>query len=237
MESPVFFIALLGGVLPALLWLAFWLLEDRCQPEPKRYIVLCFFAGAAVVYLALQLERYACTYLADGGSCTLQPPLLILFVWAAIEEAAKFGADYFAALRTRVFNEPLDAVVYLITAALGFSAFENALFLIGPLQDGEVLKSIITGDLRFIGATLLHVLSSATVGIALALAYYKCVVARRTAAAIGLILATALHTLFNFFILGSSGGTVFWIFLCIWFGIVVLLFMTEQVKQPARDYC
>ena len=89
MESPVFFIALLGGVLPALLWLAFWLLEDRCQPEPKRYIVLCFFAGAAVVYLALQLERYACTYLVSGGSCTLQPPLLILFVWAAIEEAAR----------------------------------------------------------------------------------------------------------------------------------------------------
>ncbi|MSR70515.1 PrsW family intramembrane metalloprotease [Candidatus Kaiserbacteria bacterium] len=237
MESPVLFVALLGGLLPALLWLTFWLLEDRCQPEPKRYLFLCFVAGAAGVYLALQLERLACSYLIAGGICPTHPPTLILFSWAAIEEVIKFGAAYLVALRLRVFDEPLDAVIYLVTAALGFSAFENALFLLTPLQDGEVLKSIITGDLRFIGATLLHSLSSATIGVALALAFYKGVAARRVAALVGLILAITLHTLFNFFILGSSGGATFWIFLCIWFGIVVLLFMTEQVKQPARDYC
>lgn len=237
MESPVLFIALLGGVLPALLWLAFWLLEDRCQPEPKRYIFLCFVAGAAAVYVALQLERFACSYLLAGSACPLQPPTIILFAWAAIEEVLKFGAAYLAALRTRVFDEPLDAIVYLVTAALGFSAFENVLFLLTPLQNGDVLKSVITGDLRFIGATLLHTLASATIGIALALAFYKGAAARRVAGVLGLILAIALHTLFNFFILGGGGGATFWIFLCIWFGIVVLLFMTEQVKQPARDYC
>jgi hypothetical protein len=57
------------------------------------------------------------------------------------------------------------------------------------------------------------------------------------AAFIGVILAIFLHTLFNFFILGTGGGATFWIFLCIWFGIVVMLFMTEQIKQPSRDYC
>lgn len=226
--SPVLFIALLGGVIPALLWLTFWLLEDRCEPEPKRYLAMTFAAGAAAVFLALWLEQRAAAYVTGSA---------LLLAWAAIEELLKFGAAYLVALRLRVFDEPLDAIVYMVTVALGFSAFENMLFLLTPLQNGDVLRTIITGDLRFIGATLLHTLSSATIGIALALAFYKNAAAKRLAALIGVILAIFLHTLFNFFILGTGGGATFWIFLCIWFGVVVLLFMTEQVKQPARDYC
>ena len=162
---------------------------------------------------------------------------MILFAWAAIEEVVKFAAAYLTALRLRIFDEPLDAVVYLVTAALGFSAFENVLFLLAPLQNGDVFVSIITGDLRFIGASLLHTLSSATVGIALALAFYKGAWARRGAAVVGLILATTLHTLFNFFILGTSSGVTFWIFLLIWCGIVAALLLVERVKLPVRDYC
>src|SRR5207302_950677 len=103
--------------------------------------------------------------------------------------------------------------------------------------DGELLKGIVTGDLRFIGATLLHTLSSATIGVALALSFNKSPRVRKLSALGGVILAVALHTLFNFFILqGGSGGT-FMVFLCIWLGIVLLLFTIEYVKQPARDYC
>lgn len=219
---------MLGGVLPALLWLTFWLMEDRCEPEPKRYLLLAFITGGLSVFIALWLEQKAQLYFSGSA---------LLFVWAATEELLKFGAAYLVALRLRVFDEPLDAVVYMVTVALGFAAFENALFMLTPLQNGDVLRTIIVGDMRFIGATLLHTLSSATIGIALALAFYKGAKARRLAALVGVILAVFLHTLFNFFILGSDGGATFWIFLCIWFGIVVMLFMTEQVKQPARDYC
>ncbi len=219
---------MLGGVLPALLWLTFWLMEDRCEPEPKKFILLTFVAGGLMVFVALWLEQNAQLYFTGT-------PLLLS--WAVIEEILKFGAAYLVALRLRVFDEPLDAVVYMVTVALGFSAFENMLFLLSPLSQGDVLRSVITGDLRFIGATLLHTLSSATIGIALALAFYKSAGARRAAAAVGVILAIFLHTLFNFFILGTGGGATFWIFLFIWFGIVVLLFLTERIKQPARDYC
>ena len=228
MASPLIFIALLGGVLPALLWLTFWLLEDRCEPEPKRYLLLTFIAGGVAVFAALWIEQRAMVYYSGTT---------LLFLWAATEELLKFGAAYLVALRLRVFDEPLDAIVYMVTVALGFSAFENMLFLLTPLQNGDVLQTIIRGDLRFIGATLLHTLASATIGIALALAFYKRAAVKRMAAAAGVILAVALHTLFNFFILKGGGDTTFWVFLFIWFGIVVMLFMTEQIKQPARDYC
>ncbi len=52
----------------------------------------------------------------------------------------------------------------------------------------------------------------------------------------GVILATALHTLFNFFILGKGGDATFGIFFCIWLGIIALLLLVEQIKLPRNTY-
>lgn len=228
MPPLTLFIAFLGGVLPACLWLLFWLLEDRCQPEPKRYILLCFVLGGAAVLPTLGLEQAAISYVSGT---------VLLFYWAVTEEVLKFAAAYVAALRWRVFDEPLDAIIYLVTAALGFSAVENMLFLFGPLGQHDALRSVVVGDLRFMGATLLHTLASATIGVSLALSYYKSAWVRRMAAVCGVILAISLHTLFNFFILGTGGSATFWIFLCIWCGIIAVLLLTERVKRPAKNYC
>ncbi len=225
--SPTLFIALLGGILPSLLWLAFWLFEDRCEPEPKRYIFFTFVVGGLAVGPVLLLEQYAAGLFVG--------PVLLL-AWAATEELFKFGAAYITALRSYVFDEPLDAVIYMVTAALGFAAVENTLFLFGSLQQGT-LHGIITGDLRFIGATLLHVLASSTIGVALALSFNKSAALRRLYALGGVVLAIGLHTLFNFFILGENGDATFFIFMCIWVGIVGVLLAVEKVKHPVRDYC
>ena len=164
-----------------------FVMEDRCEPEPKRYLLLTFIAGGISVFIALLIEQRVMLYFTGTA---------LLFIWAVTEELLKFGAAYLVALRLRVFDEPLDAVIYMVTVALGFSAFENMLFLMTPLQNGDVLRTIITGDLRFIGATLLHTLSSATIGIALALAFYKGAQARRGAGRS--YPCRFLHTMFNF---------------------------------------
>lgn len=228
MFEPVLLVAFMGGLIPALLWLAFWLLEDRCEPEPKRYIFFCFVLGVATIPVVLWGERLVAGYITG--------PLLLL-AWAAIEELAKFSAAYIAALRWGVFDEPLDAVIYMVTAALGFAALENTLFILTPLESGNIIQTVLTGNLRFVGATLLHTLASGTVGIALALAFYQRAAVRRVATAGGLILAILLHTLFNLSILGKGGSSIFWIFLMLWLGIVGTLLMVERVKQPSRDYC
>ncbi len=226
--SLVFFLAFLGAVLPAILWLSFWLLEDRCEPEPKQYIFFCFLAGMAMVVLALPIEQYAQRFLSG---------ILLYAAWAATEEILKFGAAYFVALRWGVFNEPIDAVIYLVTAALGFSMVENALFLVPSIVQGDFIHTLLTGDMRFIGATLLHTLASATIGITIALAYNQPASVRIRVALGGVILAIALHALFNFFILSESGGGILLVFLFIWIGIIALLLLLERVKIPQRDYC
>ena len=226
-DAPSLFIAFMGGVIPALLWLVFWQLEDRCDPEPKVYILIAFVAGMVVVPMVLPFQFWAKAH--TSGT-------LMLLLWALTEELFKFGAAWLLVLRSRAVDEPIDAIIYMLTVALGFAAAENTLFLLNPIEHGDTLGSLLAGNLRFIGATLLHTLASATIGISFALAFYRNKYVQRLYIFGGIIVAVLLHTLFNYFIL-EQGGNAFTVFLFVWIGVVVLLLFFERLKRPSRDYC
>src|SRR3990167_316972 len=156
--------AALGGILPALVWLSFWLREDRKNPEPNGLIVKTFLLGMFAVLLVLPFQK-GVEMLIPGTT------LVTLFLWAFFEETFKLSAGYFGGLHTVDDNEPIDPMIYMITAALGFVALENTLFILGPMIDGNVLESLVTGHMRFIGASLLHIVSSGFVGMALAFSF------------------------------------------------------------------
>lgn len=214
--------ALLGGVLPALLWLWFWLKQDKKRPEPRGMIILAFVVGMIAVPIVLPFEKLADSYFSGT---------LVIILWSAIEEVFKYAFAYFAVLRRKAMDEPIDAVIYMITVALGFAALENTLFLLNPIIDGDITNTIINGNLRFLGATLLHTLSSATIGIMIALSFYRKKVFKRSYAFLGLILAIILHSLFNFFIMRQSSEQILYVFFSVWIGIIVLILLFEKVKK------
>ena len=82
-----------------------------------------------------------------------------------------------------------------------------------------------------VGATLLHVLSSAVIGVALALSFYKKKRQKHLYAAVGVILAIALHSLFNLLILNTAEEHILRTFGLVWLGLVALLAMLEYVKR------
>jgi RsiW-degrading membrane proteinase PrsW (M82 family) len=186
--------SLLGGILPALLWLLFWLREDRKNPEPNRLIGRTFLLGMLSVILVIPFQK---------GVEMMFPSLAAtaILLWALLEEVFKFGAGYFGGLHSVEDNEPIDPLIYMITAALGFVALENALFIFGPLADQDVTQSLITGNMRFIGASLLHIVSSGIVGASLSFAFYRSRPKRTTAVTTGLVLAIIFHFLFNILIM------------------------------------
>ena len=136
----VFLYALLGGFVPALFWLWFWLHEKHAHNEPRRVILKVFLLGMIAVFVSFIVQKIISIYIlrADGMQGfnfidDLRSHPLLLFIYVIIEEFTKFGAAYVVAFRTNVFDEPIDAFVYLMTAALGFAAMENTLYLIQPL--------------------------------------------------------------------------------------------------------
>lgn len=216
------FLSLLGGVLPALLWLWFWLKEDHLHPEPKVRIMAVFLVGMAVVFFVLPLEKFIFSIFSSISITTV-------LLWAGVEEIVKYVASYFAALRGKEMDEPIDAVIYMITAALGFSALENALFLSNLINVGSFAQSIITGNSRFLGATLLHVASSAAVGAMIGLSYYKKPWLKKIFLYTGLGVSITLHTIFNLLIIKLENN-LFFVFSGVWVLIVLLLILIEKIK-------
>jgi RsiW-degrading membrane proteinase PrsW (M82 family) len=214
--------AFLGGLLPSFIWLYFLLKEDASHPEPKALIAFTFIAGMAAVPLALPFEQYA--------KSNLSSDLSILTAWALVEETLKYVMVALFILWRRAVDEAPDYVIYMLTVALGFAAAENMLFLLSPISDGQFATSVFTGNLRFLGSTLLHVVASATVGFAFAFSTSSRPMARVSAAALGLILAVVLHTAFNALIISKGTSTTLTALFLIWMVAVVFFAAFEVLK-------
>jgi RsiW-degrading membrane proteinase PrsW (M82 family) len=226
--------AFLGGLLPAFIWLYFLLQEEANHMEPKTMIALAFIVGMIAVPLAIPLEQYAKT--------SLVGTMPILTAWALIEEVLKYIMAATIVLWRPAVNEAPDYVIYMITVALGFAAAENMLFLLDPVSSGHIASGIFTGDIRFIGSTLLHVFASASIGFALAFSDTSRPAVRVAAASGGLILAIALHTTFNALIIMEGTSTTFAAMFLVWSTAVIFFAAFEVLKffqyhnQPINPY-
>jgi RsiW-degrading membrane proteinase PrsW (M82 family) len=158
-------LAILGGVIPAILWLHFWLREEDSEnTEPRGLIALAFLLGCATVMIAIFLERASVPFLSNYTTRTI--------VWAAIEELVKLLGVALIFFGSGAIDKPIDYPMYFIAVALGFAAFENILYLIHPVGVNGTVISLLTGNLRFLGSTLLHAIASSMIGSALGLSFF-----------------------------------------------------------------
>jgi len=222
LQQYPFFLSFIIGIIPALVWLWFWLKEDT-HPEPAKMLTLSFIGGMIAVIVALPLQRIVYDTVADQNTSFV--------LWAIIEELAKFVIVYYIALSRKVTDEPVDNIIYLIVSALGFVALENALFLVDMVHTGDFAGIIMTSNLRFMGASLLHTLSSATIGICMALSFYRSIWFKQMYLLIGIVFAILLHTSFNLFIIKQAEGSVFLVFGAVWFAIIIVMLFFERVKR------
>jgi RsiW-degrading membrane proteinase PrsW (M82 family) len=210
-------ISLVLGLLPGFAWLVFYLGEET-HPEPKRLIAFTAVIGMAFGFFAVAIEMFFNKAL--GGWGIGEFSILSLAGLALIEEFMKFTAAHFAVSKSPAFSEPTDAMIYTIVAALGFATLEN----IGALSNIAtgvtfVPALLATLSFRFVGATLLHSLTSAIVGYYWALGLVRGKTKRYIL--LGLAIATALHTCFNYLIL-TYGNSAYGIVLLVIIGFFVL---------------
>lgn len=228
-DPKILALAFIGGIIPSLFWLWFWLNEDKKNPEPKMLLAIVFFIGMIGVFFVLQINQFIHLHISDNN--------LKIVLWASVEEVIKFLAVIVVLLKTNYIDEPIDWPIYLITAALGFAALENALFLIKPLSIGATTVSLLTGQLRFLGSTLLHTVSSGVLGIALGLAFHLKGFRKELNIIIGFAFAIALHSVFNFFIIriDSSKANHFLellkVFGFLWVVTIIVMLLFEKVRR------
>src|SRR3989344_649156 len=222
------------GLAPSLVWLSFYLRKD-CNPEPKYLLIKAFLMGIIIAPLAvlLQLGFSELKNIFDFEFLYQGTPAF--FLWSSfVEEFLKFFAIYLVVIRSPEFDEPIDAMIYMITAALGFAAIENVLVMFG-LISGGVGTALNTLALRFVGATLLHALASGLIGYFLAMSWFfrehkkKLII-------FGLLIATLFHAAFNMLISFSQDsaapvvGLVYTTFL-----LIVLAFLVSILFDKIKE--
>lgn len=188
------------AIIPSLIWLLWYLHKDR-HPEPKAMVIRVFIWGMLIAFPAILIENTTIEALGVFSLPSLPYALILYFVGvAATEEILKFLVVYFRVIKkTNELDEPTDAMIYMIIAALGFAAIEN-IFLLTPLFDKNFLDALGIAFSRFVGATLLHALASAIIGYYLAISLLK--PSKKFSTLIhGFTLAILLHGFYNIFII------------------------------------
>ena len=241
-SAQEFIVAGLAGILPALFWLWFWLKEDTIHPEPKRSIFKAFAFGAIAVPATILLEQAVDILVREAFSLPSAETLpleglvpavafIMFLLWSAIEECAKLFSAVRADFAEKDYDEPVDAAIYLISAAIGFSALESAFFVWQAILDNGILDGIFLSQLRFMGAGLLHIVSSAFIGLFIGLAFYRSARAKRIFLGLGLLTAILLHAFFNFFIMVGNGSYTLQVFAGLWVMTIAVFFFFEKVKR------
>jgi RsiW-degrading membrane proteinase PrsW (M82 family) len=224
-DPKILILALLGGLVPSLLWLWFWLKEED-GPESNGLLAVIFIMGMIAVIVVLPIQKFIQAHVSS--------PNLQLILWASVEEILKYLAVLAVVYKTRNTSRPIDWPIFLITAALGFAALENALFLLKPFSINETTVGLLTGGLRFLGSTLLHTISSGIIGIAIGLSFFMKEWKKEWFLFLGFLFAIGLHSAFNFFIIENNGSNFLKVFGFLWISAIIVMLLFEKVRRMSE---
>jgi protease PrsW len=226
------------GLLPSIAWLIFFDREEEEHREPMSDTVLAFIVGSVTTFVALLLQLALVQYF-NSANISINS-VTGLSVFATIEEIVKFLGVFLVLSSHKALKEPLAAMIFMITAALGFAAVENIASLMSSgaattLFDS--VKSVEVVALRFLGATLLHCVTSGIVGFHWAIGWLRGG-SRKGAFALhiiaGIVIASLMHIIFNYLILryGPAGwALVFIVFIAFFLFIDFEELRTEEERD------
>jgi RsiW-degrading membrane proteinase PrsW (M82 family) len=165
----------------ALLWWAYR--RDSLKKESIRLLAYAFLLGLLAVVPAILLGILADPFrrLFRGYAESLYQAFILA---ALVEEGVKYLLLFGFVRRHSEFDELTDGLVYGMAASLGFAFLENVLYIGGP---STVLL------LRGVTAVPLHAGCGALIGYFIARAHFD----PRRRSAIGLLLAVAIHGLYD----------------------------------------
>jgi RsiW-degrading membrane proteinase PrsW (M82 family) len=169
------------------------------HPEPKKMIVRIFFWGALIT-IPVFFVQIGLKNLLDYEKLYISPSISSIIYWFLIialsEEFFKYLVIRMKVINSPHLDEPLDIMLYMTVAALGFAAVENVLYLVSAI--GQPFDTTLAIYLvRFIGAVFLHTLCSAVVGYSLAISFCE-IKNKYLFATIGIIAAVVLHGAFDY---------------------------------------
>jgi RsiW-degrading membrane proteinase PrsW (M82 family) len=173
-------------------------------------MILKIFLWGALITVPVFFVQIGLAYLL--GKIDLSPLATSIIYWFLVisftEEIFKYLVVKLKVISSPHLDEPLDIMLYMVVAALGFAALENVLYLFAPVGqmsfDQLMNRTLIIAFVRFIGATFLHTLCSAVIGYSLAISFCEAN-KKYIILTAGITTATLLHGVYDFSIMTLDG--------------------------------
>jgi RsiW-degrading membrane proteinase PrsW (M82 family) len=233
-------IYIIFGILPSLVWLSYYLTEDL-HPEPKRMILKVFLFGVLITIPVFFVQIGLKNLLDQTNISPLAYNLIYWFLIISLsEEIFKYLVIRIKVVNSPNLDEPLDLMLYMVVAALGFAALENVLYLFvpeGQMSFNQLMtRTLIVDFIRFIGATFLHTLCSAVIGYYLAVSICQAK-KKKIILAFGIFLAVGLHGLYDFSIMTLDSPIKFIIPTAIILTLALLVFIGFEKLKKMKGIC
>jgi len=159
LHRPVDLGPLLAGLMatiPAVLWLGFFYLMDRYEPEPKQLVAGVCVLGALVAAPLADFVHYQAVpplalELHGLSAISLEHVIEAVFVIGLSQEVCKYAVVRYTIYMSREFDEPMDGIVYMMACGTGFAVWVNYHRLSGQ---GQVILS--TAAAQAVVTTLAH---------------------------------------------------------------------------------
>lgn len=177
--------------------------KDKHEKEPIWLLLITFVLGAMITcpVFVFQEELKIFTHLSPQSK-GLYLIAYCLLIPAFIEEILKYAILRLFNYPLNEFDEPFDGVMYGVTVALGFAAFENILYV--------ATNSLLTGVFRMFTAVPAHAVCGAVMGYFVGKAKFRLSYGTGIKEHFyGVALAILLHASFDFFVYSGIGMIAF----------------------------
>ncbi len=226
------FIQLVAVILiPSIIWVIFFYLQDRLEPEPLSYLAVSFIAGMAAagfgafplyhIIFRIQEWMYASSSLFMLGSFLVMAPLVSIMLYLVI----RYGF-----LPLEKFDEIVDGMVYGAIVGAGF-AFVKSIYDIWPHPSFTLFVIAYTATTN----VLIYSGVGSLMGYIIGKAKFRkhgTDVSSSFGILIGIILL-GIYYLLNEFIFLSGFEHAFWLsfFLTLFYALTILLFCYFKMKK------
>jgi len=153
------------ALIPALLWMVYFYLRDIHEPEPTHYVIGVFLLGALVAAPLAGWITDALFKVPSWGALPrwgLTEAVAAFLVLAPAQEMSKYLVVRYTVYLSAEFDEPMDGIVYMSAAGLGFATAWNIVQMTRAPQ-----LALTTAAINAVTTTLAHASLSGVVGFAM----------------------------------------------------------------------
>ena len=182
-------LAAVMAAIPAVLWLGFFYLMDRHEPEPKQLVAgVCvlgaLIAGPLADFVQYQAVPPVALTVPGLSAFSVDRVIHAVLVVGLSQEMCKYAVVRYTIYMSREFDEPMDGIVYMMACGTGFAVWVNYHRLSG--QNHEVYLSI--GAAQAVVTTLAHASFAGLLGYVMGRAKFS----RRSAPIRGILIMLGL---------------------------------------------